>query len=400
MKARRLLLMVIILACTGNRVLASPWSTDPTIGVIGQYSSDPVLLRGSGHSESNAALTLLLPVDYDEDAFHFAVTPNIRYGNASGYSSLTSNFFHLDSSAQLASELGTTTLSGALYRDSSLLYAGESVNGIGERRDTSSLDLRWDRELTERLEGQADISTVRTLYGLSDNLVNPLIDYRYSQFSPGAVYLLTERDTLHAIGQVSRYRSLNDVSESDSYSLQAGYDRRLSEIWTLKTTAGYARASDRQNGYFIEYLSAFSYRFVYGHIDTTQNSTVYSANLSRQTERLNLTLGASRALAPTGYFYLSRQQSVTGLATYTPSERWSFTGTVNWQTNSNPLTTGGTLQARYYGLALSTTWHWTEQWLVTLQATKVSQHYIEPYGTVSSNSVTVQIARQFLRMDL
>jgi hypothetical protein len=393
--------MVMILACIGNRVMASPWSTQPTVGVIGQYSSDPELLQGPGHSESNGALTLLLPVNYDEDAFHFAVTPNIRYGNASGYSSLTSNYYHLDSSVQLASELGTTTLSGALYRDSSLLYAGEIENGVGERRDTSSLDLKWDRELTERLEGEADISTTRTLYGqLSDSLFNPLVDYRYSQFSPAAVYLLTERDTLHAIGQVSRYQSLNDVSESDSYSLQAGYDRQLSEIWTLKTTVGYARAADRQNGYFIQYLSAFFYRFVYGHIDTTQNSTVYSANLSRQGEHLNLTLGASRALAPTGYSYLSRQQSVTGLATYTLSERWSFTGSVNWQTNSNPLTTGGAVQARYYGLALSTTWHWTEQWLVTLQATKVSQHYLEPYGTVSSNSVSVQIARQFLRTDL
>jgi hypothetical protein len=359
-----------------------------------------VLLPGGGHSESNGALTLLLPVDYDEDAFHFAMTPNIRYGNASGYSSLTSNYFHLDSSAQLASELGTTTLSGALYRDSSLLYAGEIVNGIGERRDTSSLDLKWDRELTERLEGEADISTVRTLYGLSADRLNPLTDYRYSQFSPVALYRLTERDTLHAIGQVSRYQSLNGVSESDSYSLQAGYDRQLSEIWTLKSTAGYSRASDRQSGYFIQLVPPFFYRIVYGHIDTTQNSTVYSVNLSRQGERLNLTLGGSRSLAPTGYSYLSRQESVTALATYTLSERWSFTGTVNWQTNSNPVTTGGTLQARYYGLALSTTWHWTEQWFVSLQATKVSQHYLEPYGTVASNSVSVQIARQFLRTDL
>ncbi len=392
--------MVTILACIGNRVMASPWSTQPTIGVIGQYSSDPVLLPGSGHSESNGALTLLLPMNYDEDDFHFAVTPNIRYGNASGYSSLTSNYFHLDSSAQLASELGTTTLIGSLYRDSSLLYAGEIENGVGERRDTSSLDLKWDRELTERLEADADLSTARTLYSLSEDRTNPLVDYRYSQFSPAAVYLLTERDTLHGIGQVSRYQSLNGVSESDSYSLQAGYDRQLSEIWTLKTTAGYARASDRQSGYFIQFLTPFIYRFVYGHIDTIQNSTVYSANLSRQGEHLNLTLGASRSLAPTGYSYLSRQEAVTGLATYTLSERWSFTGSVNWQTNANPVTSGGTLRARYYSLALSTTWHWTERWLVILQGTKVSQHYVEPYGTVASNSVSVQIARQFPRTDL
>ena len=89
---------------------------------------------------------------------------------------------------------------------------------------------------------------------------------------------------------------------------------------------------------------------------------------------------------------------MTGLATYTLSERWSFTGNVSWQTNSNSLTTGSAVQAHYYSVALATTWHWTEQWLVTLEASKVSQHYGN--GAESSNSVSVQIARQFPRTDL
>jgi hypothetical protein len=391
-KARHLCIAVI-LACTGTRVIGSPWSAQPTIGVIGQYSSDPILLPGSGHEETNGAVTLNLPVNYDEDAFHYAVTPTVRYGNASGYSSLTSNYFHLDSSAQLANELGSITLSGALYRDSSLLYAGEIANGIGERRDTSTIDLKWARNLTERFEGEAEISTARTLFGQSsDNAISPLVDYRYSSFSPALAYLATERDTLRAIGGVSRYQALSGISESDSYSLQLGYDRQLSETWTFKATAGYSRAADRENFYF--------YQFLLGRVDTVQNSTVYSANLTRQGEHLTLTLGASQGLAPTGYFYLSRQQSVSGSARYVFSERWSMDGSASWQTNDNPLTVGGTTQARYYSAALSATWHWTEQWFVAIQATKVAQRYGEPAVTAASNAISVQIARQFLRTDL
>jgi hypothetical protein len=383
----------MVLACPGNRVLSSPWSAQPTVGVIGQYSSDPILLPGPGHEEANGAVTLNLPVNYDEDAFHFAATPTVRYGNASGYSSLTSNYFHLDSSAQLASELGSITLSGALYRDSSLLYAGELANGIGERRDTSSLDLKWARNFTERLQGQAEISTARTLFGqLSEDEFNPLVDYRYSSLSPSLGYSVTERDTVRAIGGVSRYQALNDVSESDSYSLQLGYDRQLSELWGLKVTAGYARAEDRQNFYF--------YQFLLGHIDTVQNSTVYSANLTRQGEHLTLTLGASQGLAPTGYFYLSRQQSATAVAHYVFSEKWTMDGSASWQSNHNPLTTGGTAEARYYSVALSGTWHWTEQWFIAVQATKVAQRYGEPAVSAASDGISVQIARQFLRTDL
>jgi len=111
---RALLLSVTIvsLACASGKVVASPWSTQPLIGVVGQYASNPALLAVDQQSEANAALTVNLPLNYDLDDFHFVATPNVRYGNATGYSSLTSNTFHLDSSAQLANDLGSTTVTG------------------------------------------------------------------------------------------------------------------------------------------------------------------------------------------------------------------------------------------------------------------------------------------------
>jgi hypothetical protein len=363
--------------------------------VVGQYASNPALLAVDQQSEANAALTVNLPLNYDLDDFHFVATPNVRYGNATGYSSLTSNTFHLDSSAQLANDLGSTTVTGALYRDSSLLYAGELANGIGVRRDTASVDLNWQRALSERVQVQLDLNGVRTLYAQNDEpsgTLSSLVDYRYGSFSPAIGYSLSERNTLRVIGSVGRYQAINGLSASDSVSLQLGFDRQLSEMWALKTTAGYSKANDKESFYF--------HKFLLGNVATTQNSTVYSANLVRQGELATLTFGASRALAPTGFAYLSRQQTVDVLAKYMYSERWTFNASINWQTNTNPPNGNGSAERQYYFGSFSANWHWTEQWMLTLQAIKVTQRYGEPASSSTSNGLSLQIAKQFYRTDL
>jgi hypothetical protein len=385
--------------CISGRVLAEPWSTTPLIGVVGQYSSNPVLTATNPQSETNGALVLTLPVNYDSDEFHVMATPNIRYGNATGYSGITSNYYHLDSSAQLADERGSTTVTAAVYRDSSLLYAGELSNGVGVRRDTSSFGVEWQRSITERMQLQLAGNTFRTLYGEStaqgpavNESPNTLSDYRYSTFSPGLALAESELNTIRLIGAAGRYEALDGVSASNNANVQLGFDRQLSEIWTLKTTAGYSRAENRYNFFFGKYLIE--------QLDSTQNGTVYSANLVRQSEVLALNLGVSRALAPTGFAYLARQQSVNILANYAQSERWSYSASAIYQTNSYPSTTGGSYQQRYYSAALSASWHVTEQWALTLQATKILQRYGAPQVTGTSSGISIQISRQFYRKDL
>jgi hypothetical protein len=388
--------------CTSGRVFGEPWSTQPVIGIVGQYSSNPVLAAGAAQSETNAAVVLDAPVNYDSDAFHFTATPNIRYGDASGYSGVTSNFFHLDSSAQLNDELGSTSVTAAIYRDSSLLYAGELVNGVGVRRDSSAFGINWQHLLSERLQVQLAGNTSRALYAENDaatptsydgEILGTLVDYRYTTFSPALAYAASELNSVRLIGAVGRYEALDGVSASNNASLQLGFDRQLSEIWLLKTTAGYSRAENRYNYFFGKYLLE--------QIDSTQNGTVYSASLLRQSDVLALNLGVSRALAPTGFAYLARQESVSALLNYTWSERWSYSANASYQTNSYPLNRGtGSYEQRYYYTALSAVWHLTEQWSVTLQTTKILQRYGSPAITGTSNGVSVQISRQFYRKDL
>jgi hypothetical protein len=392
-RAPLLCVAIVSLTCASGRVVANPWSTQPLIGIVGQFATNPALAP-DGHSETDAALVLNLPVNYDVDSFHFVATPSVRYGDATGYSSVTSNYFHFDTSAQLANDLGSTTFTGSIYRDSSLLYAGEIENGVGVRRDMSSADINWQRSLTELDQLQLDMNTTRTLFAQSDvqsPLIN-LIDYRYTSFSPAMLFALSERNTFRVIGGAGRYQAIDGLTDSDSLSLQLGFDRQLSELWTLKTSAGYSKSTDREKYYF--------FGFYFGTIESTQKSTVYSANLVRQGEALTLNLGASRALAPTGFSYLSRQQSVNFGANYAYSERWTFNSSITWQTNVNPLNNGSNIDVKYFNGTFSATWHWTEQWLLTLQATKVLDRYGEPLVTGTSTGISIQISRQFYRADL
>ncbi len=401
MKALLPCLVAVSAICISGRVFAEPWSTTPLIGVVGQYASNPALAAGDAQAETNAALMLNAPVNYDADDFHFVATPNIRYSNASGYSSITSNYFHLDSSAQLVNELGSTSVTAALYRDSSLLYAGELTNGVGVRRDTSAFGINWLRALSERLQLQLAANTSRTLYAQSGaqgrestqtDLANTLVDYRYTTFSPALAIAESELNTVRVIGSAARYEALDGVSDSNSATLQLGFDRLLSEIWSLKTTAGYSRAENRYNYFFGPYLLEV--------LDSTQNGTVYSASLLRQSEVLGLTFGASRALAPTGFAYLARQQSVSLAGNYTYSERLAYGANLSWQTNSYPSSTGASVTQKYYSVVLSASWHLTEQWILTLQTTRLLQEYGSPTVSGASSGVTIQIARQFYRKDL
>jgi hypothetical protein len=350
---------------------------------VAEYASNPLLLAQNPRSETHAALILDLPVYYDLDALHFAVTPRVRYGGDTGYSSVTSNYYHLDATAQYKSELDSFAFTGALYRDSSLLYAGELANGVGVRRDTSSGDLNWQHNLSERLQFQLDGNTQRTLYGQSEEL-SGLVDYRYTNLSPAIVYALDERDSMRFLGSVGRYYSLNGFTASDSSNLQLGIDRKLSELWTLSATAGYSKSTNQ-------------YDFGFATFKNDETGSVYSINLKRQTERLALIASVSQALAPTGGAFLSRQQSVNLSANYQYSERWAFTAAFSWANLSDPVIGGGSTDRRYYSADLSALWHWTEQWLVTMHATKLTQQYGPPDISATSSGVSLQISRQFYR---
>jgi len=387
--------MTLSCITTTGRVHADPWAITPRIGVTGYYYSNPTLAATGAVGTENIAALLDLPVTYDTDGLEITIRPSGRAGNERGYYSLASNYAHFDSSVQFSNDLGSTTLQGELARDSSLYFGGGLDRGFGVRRDSEATSADWTRALTERTLIELDASWSEVHYDQSASEAG-LVDYRYITAGPAMSYLLNELDTLQLSGGVARYQSLNGISESKTVSVQLGYVRQLSETWKLTANAGYSHSVNSEKIYF----TLFLYSFYLGTYTTDEDSPTYSVNLTRQGEKFTFGAGASRAFQPTGFAFLSRQDAVNLSGTYKQSDRWDYALTFTWQQAQTPEFQGEVFSERYLNSQFTANWHWTERWIVSLQANRITQHYGPPEVSAASNGINLSVFRQFLRTDL
>jgi hypothetical protein len=374
----------------------------PLLGVASEYSSNPYLLSSGGRAVSDVAVLLNAPTNYDLDSAHFALVPSIRYSDSgSSYASLNSNYFHLNGSAAFSSDLDTLSLTAAIGRDSSLYQNGLSSNGIGVRSDSSSAGADWQRNITERSLVSLDASWNRVLYNQSATS-SGLVDYRYVSVSSSAVYALNERNKFHVSGGAGQYLALDGVTKSTNYSLQLSFDRQLSEIWTISTSAGYAKSTNSAKIYYGPFfIGTTEYGPYYLRtVESQQKGPVYSASLTRRGETLSLTASASRAFRPSGFEFLSRTDIAQLDLGHTLSERWSFGAKVTYQNTATPSPNGALFAVRYFSGQLSTDWHWTPNWVISMHATWVNSKYDVPPISAQSTGVSLEISRQFLRIDL
>ena len=295
-----------------------------------------------------------------------------------------------------------------MARDSSLYYVGALVNGIGVARTTESFAGDWNRLLTERSQLDFNVSWMRVHYdepSTSAEQAYNLIDYRYLSGGPTFSYSVDEIDSLKILANIARYQSLDGITESKSESLQAGFVHPLSEIWTLAINAGYSQSTNTEK--VLDELLYYFYGVVdYATYSSKQNGTVYTATVTRQGERVNLSGSVSRALQPTGFAFLSRQDTINLAGTYKQSERWDFALGASWQKAISPQESAGVAQlnanefaVRYLNVQLTANWHWTPQWVVTFRGTRLSQEYGPPNVSGASSGVNLDITRHFLRTE-
>jgi len=376
---------------------AGVWGIQPMVGISADYFTNPALLNIPNTAESHAALLLDAPTTYNGDAYKLTILPSFRLSNSQGYSSLDSDYEHLNVNGEFDTERSILTLTGLLARDSSLYHDYLLSGSTGVRRDAAAADLNWDRQLTERLDIDTDVDSMRVRYGESAGSL-ALVDYKYSSLTESLGWAASERSKLTFSSNVGRYNSLNGVTESTSVNLQLGFTKKLSELWTLAASAGYSRANDEFNteeetieetaGGIALVLIPIAQKY-------TQNGSVYSVNLSRQTARLAINAIASRQLAPTGFAFLSRVDTYELKAAYTETERWSFGGDLHRVNYQQPNTTGQGLNLHTTYLLLSASWRWTEHWTVTMSATRVMEHYVSPSLDIASSGASIVISRQF-----
>ena len=166
-----------------NGAKAGVWGMDPTLGIVGDYASNPALLAVSHTAETNGALLIDAPTTYNGDAFEFYVIPSFRLSDSHGYSSVASDYEHLNVKSEFDSERGMFTAAAGVARDSSLYQDYLTSGTTGVRRDTVTADLNWDRHLTERVDFDADASSQQVRYGPSVGAPT-LVDFKYSSVSP------------------------------------------------------------------------------------------------------------------------------------------------------------------------------------------------------------------------
>jgi hypothetical protein len=395
--------------CVASSARAGVWGTDPVVGVVGDYATNPALLDIPHTAEGNGALLLDAPTDYIGDGVGFYVIPSFRLSSSEGYASLASDYEHLTLKGELDTERSTLTATAGIYQDSSLYQdylsngSGYLFNGsTGVKRDTLTADLNWDRNLTERLEFDTDVNSTQVKYGQAAAGVGTLTDYRDTNIAPTLSWLSGERNKWTLSASVGRYNSFDEAfesSESRSANLQAGFARNLNEIWSLTATAGYSRALNRQN-FGEEFLvigpeGQPEIAVVPIREESAQNGAVYSADLNRKGERLSFDVIASRQLMPTGYAFLSQQNLVKVAATYTYSDRWSFSAGAYYQQAKNPQLQGGIITQTPKSISLSSSWRWTEFWTVTFAASRITELFQPPGLTIASTEVSIKISRQF-----
>src|SRR5580658_157944 len=372
--------------CIANAARPGVWGTDPVLGLAADFSTNPGLLDAPHNSETHAALLIDAPTTYVADAMKFTIDPSFRISNSAGYSSLASDYEHLTAAGEIDSERNTVVLTGEVARDSSLYYDYAFNGSLGVRRDTNLADLNWTRLLTERTNFNLEVDSNRVLYQEAVG-INTLTDYRYTTAIPSLNWKLNERTTLTLTGDAGLYDAINGQTKSVNSNLQAGFIRQFNPLWTLTANAGYSRESNTVDEYFGPYLL--------GTFKSTDTGSIFNVNLTRQGALLAVTASAARSLVPSGFAFLSRQDSYQLSFDYPYNERWTFDGHVRRLTSTEPEVLGPVLNQTYLDVGLSAVWLFTEHWTLTMRASHVTATYGPPTVDVGATGVTLLLSRKF-----
>src|SRR3984893_2275066 len=378
--------LLVAAMCMGSGAKAGVWVIEPVLGVAAHYSTNPGLRYTAHTTETHGAVLIDTPTTYHTDSVSLSVLPSFRISDSSGYSSLASDYAHLTARGEIDSERNSVTVTGQIARDSSLYYNYGLNGSAGVRRDTSLADVAWVRALTERLNFNLEASSSRVVYGKSGSFTT-LTDYRYSSAAPSLTWHTSERTTLTLVGGAGLYESADLRTKSVNSNLELGFTRELTELWVLSANAGYSRETNRIEEYFGPFLL--------GTFRATNTGSVFMANVTRQGRMLAVTATASRSLVPSGFSFLSLQNSYQLSFNYPRAERWTFDGHVRWLKSQEPQIVGPTTDQSYLDLGLSAAWLFTEKWTLTLRASRLTARYTPPTIDVAANGVTVELSRRF-----
>ena len=288
--ARLCLTMAVMTLSSASR--AGVWGITPNIGLYADYNTNPNLFATNHRAQTTGAVLLDAPTAYNADAFQFTIDPSLRLTRADNYDSVDSPYAHIYTRAEWDNERGALKLSLGLLRDSSL-YQTYLLNGTtGVERNTVIADVNWDRFLTELTEFNFDLSPQQVHFGEAVGAPT-LTDYRYTSATPALSWTLAERGKLTASASAGLYNSLNGQTQSKSANVQLAYAYQLHTLWSWTIAIGYSHAQNREDYLaeeVVETPNGPALVVVPARAESVQNGGLFQTNVTRQTERLTLSL--------------------------------------------------------------------------------------------------------------
>jgi hypothetical protein len=376
------------LACLlASSAWAGSWGSEASVAASAEYNSNPRMQRVDATSATSAALAVDLPATYTGDSQTLDLRPRFRVATTHGDTGLLSDYQYLDATWRLASERNALQATGTWHRDSTLYNQLENTATLAGvlRRAEQTAGLQWQRQLTERTFLRTDASWNRVAY--EQRAQSGLTDYQYRQASVQLVRDLSERLQGSLGAGVGRYESFDHSYRSDSPYLQVGFNRSLSEQWSLNMAVGVSQVQARsQFGPFV--------------FKSSQNSSTYSMSLAQQRERGSFSASLTRAIQPSGYGAQVVQDDASIARSFPWSERWTGNASLHATRIADPLRRLSVGERRYYGAEVSAAWQSGEHWTVTMQADYYRQQFDSGSGQPHNTALYLTLTRQYGRKSL
>jgi hypothetical protein len=384
--------------------LGDTLSSESSVGLSSEYSSNPFLVSSGARAAESIALLANLPATYTSDTQTFDFVPRLRFAETHGDVALLSDYQYLDATWRVNSERNTFTANADWHHDSTLYNVFENAELFGRslHRQEEIGNLNWKRDLSERSDLQLRGSWDQVAFSQSAN--TGLANFHYGQGLVQYDRALNERwQWTSAIG-FGRFELLNHSYRSDNRFIQTALNRALSERWSVMAQVGYSLLSAHQQGLiccqFVAEPNGLPLQSIPFSQTTSHGTGSYALTFERKSERLVIDLAASRAIQPSGLGALVTQDDESLKASIPWTERWTLAAMLHAAQLTDSLHTLNLADRRYGDFDLSSNWLWTEHWTLQLQAAYILQRRASGVPTSSGVTVYLNLLRQFGRIRL
>jgi hypothetical protein len=395
---------VVLLAGSCAPVLGDTLSSESSVGLSSEYSSNPFLVSSGARAAESIALLANLPATYTSDTQTLNLVPQVRFAETHGDVALLSNYQYLDATWVVNSERNTFTAIADWHHDSTLynVFENAQLSGRSLDRQEEIGNLTWKRGLSELSDLQFSGSWDKVAYSERSN--TGLLNFSYAQGAVQFNHALSELWKWTSSVGFGRYELLNHDYSSDNRFVQTALERALSETWSVTAQVGYSLLNAHQQGNICCELVAEPTGLVLEVIPFSQSASHgtgnYALTFERKSERLVLDLVASRAVLPSGLGVLVTQDDESVKARFLWNERWTLTGALHAAQLVDSLHTVNLGDRRYADFDLGANWMWTEHWTLQIQTDYVLQRVVSSVPASSGFMVRLNLMRQFGHIQL